>query len=62
MNILVLGNGFDIAHNLPTKYSDFILCCKELFHNSLIKNEKNIHNDVVRKIVEKVKKKMDLMR
>lgn len=24
MNILVIGNGFDIAHNLPTKYSDFL--------------------------------------
>ena len=24
MNILVIGNGFDIAHGLPTKYSDFI--------------------------------------
>lgn len=23
-NILVMGNGFDIAHGLPTKYSDFI--------------------------------------
>ena len=24
MNILVIGNGFDIAHGLPTKYSDFL--------------------------------------
>lgn len=24
MNILVLGNGFDLAHGLPTKYSDFL--------------------------------------
>lgn len=24
MEILVIGNGFDLAHNLPTKYSDFI--------------------------------------
>lgn len=24
MNILVLGNGFDLAHNLPTKYTDFL--------------------------------------
>lgn len=24
MNILVVGNGFDLAHELPTKYSDFL--------------------------------------
>ncbi len=30
MNILVLGNGFDLAHNLPTSYSDFLKFCKEL--------------------------------
>lgn len=24
MDILVLGNGFDLAHHLPTKYSDFL--------------------------------------
>lgn len=29
MHILILGNGFDIAHDLPTKYSDFLNYCKE---------------------------------
>ena len=24
MNILVIGNGFDLAHGLPTTYRDFI--------------------------------------
>ncbi|SFU60976.1 Bacteriophage abortive infection AbiH, partial [Clostridium sp. DSM 8431] len=24
MNILVIGNGFDVAHGLPTRYIDFI--------------------------------------
>lgn len=24
MNILVIGNGFDLAHELPTKYTDFL--------------------------------------
>lgn len=28
MNILVIGNGFDLAHRLPTKYSDFIMFIK----------------------------------
>lgn len=39
MNILVIGNGFDLAHGLPTKYVDFlemIQCFKS------ITNEPNI--------------------
>lgn len=24
MNILLIGNGFDLAHELPTKYTDFL--------------------------------------
>ncbi len=32
MNILVIGNGFDLAHGLPTKYTDF-LKFTELFVN-----------------------------
>lgn len=24
MNILVIGNGFDLAHGLPTRYIDFL--------------------------------------
>ena len=24
MNILVIGNGFDLAHGLPTKYGNFL--------------------------------------
>lgn len=24
MNILIIGNGFDLAHKLPTKYTDFL--------------------------------------
>lgn len=27
MNILVIGNGFDLAHGLPTKYTDFLFFC-----------------------------------
>lgn len=30
MNILVLGNGFDLAHGLPTKYMDFLEFCKRI--------------------------------
>lgn len=28
--ILILGNGFDLAHGLPTKYSDFLRFCKQI--------------------------------
>lgn len=29
MNILVIGNGFDLAHGLPTKYADFLEFVKQ---------------------------------
>lgn len=36
MNILVIGNGFDLAHNLPTRYADFLYFCQEI-HDAYIK-------------------------
>ncbi len=30
MNILLIGNGFDLAHGLPTKYVDFLEFCKRI--------------------------------
>ncbi len=30
MNILIIGNGFDLAHGLPTKYTDFVQFCKRV--------------------------------
>lgn len=41
MNILLIGNGFDLAHGLPTKYTDFLEFVKMF---KTIK-EKNIFND-----------------
>lgn len=42
MNILVIGNGFDLAHDLPTSYSDFLkfLQCIELtkFYTNTLEN------------------------
>lgn len=32
MNILLLGNGFDLAHGLPTKYADFLEWVKEEYN------------------------------
>lgn len=48
MNILMIGNGFDLAHGLPTKYGDFLLFAKMVkkaieimgIKNQVPKNEK----------------------
>lgn len=29
MHILVIGNGFDLAHGLPTRYTDFLKYCRD---------------------------------
>lgn len=28
--VLIIGNGFDLAHGLPTKYSDFMIFCNKI--------------------------------
>lgn len=50
MNILVIGNGFDLAHELPTKYTNFLewIVAEVEFWEDL-KNEKG-------KIISKIKK------
>jgi hypothetical protein len=30
LNILIIGNGFDLAHKLQTKYVDFLKYCKRI--------------------------------
>lgn len=35
MDILILGNGFDLAHELKTKYSDFLEYCKNEYQKYL---------------------------
>ena len=37
MNILVIGNGFDLAHSLPTRYVDFLAFCEQA--NRVISSE-----------------------
>ena len=39
MNILLIGNGFDLAHGLPTKYTDFLEFVKMI---KIIKEKNNI--------------------
>ena len=43
MNILIVGNGFDLSHYLPTKYDHFMLVMKAIEKKDL---EKPI-NDVL---------------
>lgn len=38
-NILVIGNGFDIAHGLDTKYEDFYKFCKSIKQSNYLEND-----------------------
>lgn len=44
MNILVIGNGFDLAHGLPTKYTDFLKFVEVIKQVIEIKNNDDISN------------------
>ena len=46
-SLLILGNGFDLAHNLPTSYKDFLYVCAEYIELP--------HNIKVGDNIEKVK-------
>lgn len=46
MNILLIGNGFDLAHGLPTKYTDFldfVSSMKKLIIDYKKTNDNNLH-------------------
>lgn len=59
MNILIIGNGFDLAHGLPTKYSDFLdffnILTKYYMADASTKkqilddaiNSKNLHKNII---------------
>ena len=48
MNILVIGNGFDLAHHMPTQYSDFLDFVKAFNDQS-----KSDYSSFIEKIREK---------
>ena len=54
-NILLIGNGFDLAHNLQTKYGDFLEVIKDwiYIYPSL---EKEINNDIINRLFCQIKK------
>ena len=41
-NILVIGNGFDLAHHLPTQYSDFLD-----FVNAYKEQDNNVYSNFI---------------
>ena len=48
-NILVIGNGYDLAHGLKTRYDDFIIFIKEKKYDKYIDNT---HAVTIKNIVE----------
>ena len=48
MDILILGNGFDLAHDLPTKYSDFLDYCIKEYKNKDINYDSQL--DIVKNL------------
>ena len=41
MNILIIGNGFDLAHKLPTSYKDFLNYIKQI--NTEAQDKDNVY-------------------
>lgn len=52
MNILIIGNGFDLAHKLPTKYTDFL----DFLEN--VRVLKEIHSEEIKRLIRKIDKDM----
>lgn len=44
MQTLIIGNGFDIDHNLPTKYKDFLSFVEEMNYIKSLGTEDIIRN------------------
>lgn len=64
MNILLIGNGFDLAHHLPTTYNDFLtfldalrtLSSSDLPSKLNKKIKELIQNNQNKENIEKIKK------
>ncbi len=50
MDILILGNGFDLAHGLKTKYSDFLEYCQKRYSSSKTGSVDNNRNFLLENI------------
>lgn len=58
MNILILGNGFDLAHGLPTRYTDFLAYCRDTISTSnsgaQISKSENVNREFLALITDNV--------
>lgn len=45
MNLLVIGNGFDLAHGFQTRYTDFLKYCKEYRNCNPISNVEDMNQN-----------------
>lgn len=55
MNIIVLGNGFDLVHGLPTRYTDFLKYCRDYdSENMPISNDQAIANEFSESIKDNI--------
>ncbi|EPK5973081.1 AbiH family protein, partial [Acinetobacter baumannii] len=52
MNILIIGNGFDLSHFLPTKYDHFMEVMKHI-QNFSKPNENMYFQDLFEKLIKK---------
>ncbi len=53
MDILLIGNGFDLAHKLPTKYTDFLNFC-EIIESEKKMNKKQNNNFIISKVISQM--------
>ncbi|MBA4688114.1 MAG: bacteriophage abortive infection AbiH family protein [Candidatus Galacturonibacter soehngenii] len=61
MDILMLGNGFDLAHGLPTKYTDFlefVMVMHQVVDNG-VPNDKIDYGKLSPELIELIKAKID---
>lgn len=56
MNILIIGNGFDLEHGLPTRYWDFLSFCNYILKNEGRDVKDDIFNELHNSIQEYIQK------
>ena len=54
MHLLIIGNGFDLAHGLPTRYTDFLKYCRDYSGSNPISKCETTNNEFLSFINENV--------
>ena len=62
MNILIVGNGFDLSHYLPTKYDHFMDVMGEIEKKNLGKPIQNVFSNPVNTLPELILKVLEIKR